>query len=103
MTNLNKTKEEIIYEIVLSLNKGNSCSIQERVRLAIAQYDDLVSKKIITEETEKTKEKECNHDWTYYSTEPTDHYNENGELYYRTKKFCSKCGVTETKMHIMSI
>lgn len=50
MTNLNKNREEIIYELLLSLNNGNSCCADERVELAIAQYDSLVKNKIITEQ-----------------------------------------------------
>ena len=42
---------------------------------------------------------ECNHDWVY-NTDPINYYNENGELCYRTKKHCAKCGATETRMHV---
>ena len=41
MTISNKTKEEIIYELVLSLNKGNSGYAHERVKYAIKQYEEL--------------------------------------------------------------
>jgi hypothetical protein len=43
MTNLNKTKEEIIYELVLSLNKGNCGYSGDRVDMAIRQYNSLVN------------------------------------------------------------
>lgn len=55
MTNLNKTREEIIYELVLSLNKGDSYYClngddgSPRVRLAIAQYNALIENGIIKE------------------------------------------------------
>lgn len=45
---LNKTKEEIIYELVLSLNKGNSGYVDQRVDYAIKQYEQLVKYKILT-------------------------------------------------------
>ena len=54
-TNLGKTKEEIIYELVLSLNKGDSYCAYEygdaspRIELAIAQYNNLKHKGIIIE------------------------------------------------------
>ena len=51
MTNLNKTREEIIYEIVLSLNSGNISYPKERVRIAIDQYNVLVNNGIISEVT----------------------------------------------------
>ena len=49
-TNLGKTKEEIIFELLLSLNKGNSGYIDDRIYKAIEQYDYLVSEGIIVEE-----------------------------------------------------
>ena len=57
MTNLNKTKEEIIFELVLSLNQGDSGYITRssgqtaapRIELAMAQYDALVHNNIIWE------------------------------------------------------
>ena len=55
-TNLNKTKEEIVYELLLSLNNGDSYYVQNdgsampRISLAIAQYNALVEKGIIVEE-----------------------------------------------------
>lgn len=55
MTNLNKTKEEIIFELVLSLNRGDSGYIwngnkaDERINTAIAQYESLVEKGIVKE------------------------------------------------------
>ena len=55
MTNLNKTKEEIILELILSLNQGDSGYITRgstaapRIELAMAQYDALVHNNIIWE------------------------------------------------------
>lgn len=49
-TNLGKTKEEIIYEILLNLNRGNSGCIDSRVKYAIEQYNLLVKQGIIKEE-----------------------------------------------------
>ena len=56
MTNLNKTKEEIIFELVLSLNQGDSgyatgygSSDSPRVNSAIIQYNALVKAGIIKE------------------------------------------------------
>lgn len=43
-------KEEIILKLLASLNAGNSGYVQERVRYAIAQYNELVEKGIIKEE-----------------------------------------------------
>lgn len=51
-TNLGKTKEEIIYEILLSLNTGNSYYVQgeqERIWLAEYQYKKLVKEGVIQE------------------------------------------------------
>ncbi len=57
LTNINnKSKEEIIYELVLSLNIGNSSYITydgkatPRIDLAIAQYEALVEKGVIKED-----------------------------------------------------
>lgn len=50
MTNLNKTKEEIVYELVLSLNKGDSYYVNQRVDVALEQYNKLVEKGIVKEE-----------------------------------------------------
>lgn len=49
MTNLNKTKEEIIYEMVLSLNQGNCRYAEDRVEIAMAQYEELVKEEIVKE------------------------------------------------------
>lgn len=46
-TNLGKTKEEIIYELLISLNRGNSGYVGERVQNAIDQYQKLVRAEII--------------------------------------------------------
>lgn len=46
-------KEDIVLTILASLNAGNSGYIQERVRYAIAQYNELVEKGIIKEEAEQ--------------------------------------------------
>lgn len=63
MTNLNKTKEEIIYELLISLNNGNNGYSNHRLMYAIEQYDQLVNAGIIKEfpledsKTEKDIEK----------------------------------------------
>ena len=81
MTNLNKTREEIIYELVLSLNKGDSYYAVQRIDFAIEQYNALVKNKIVTEL--------CEHDW-----QPT------GQNYPATRQFrCSKCGAVETRQY----
>lgn len=49
MTNIGKTKAEIILELVLSLNRGNSMSSELRVQTAERQYDDMVKRGIIKE------------------------------------------------------
>ena len=41
MEGLNKTKEEIIFELLLSLNKGDGGYIEDRVDHAIKQYKQL--------------------------------------------------------------
>lgn len=51
-TNLDKTKGEIIFELVKSLNNGNSGYIDRRVGYATQQYNELVDAGIITEITE---------------------------------------------------
>ena len=51
MTNMGKTKTEIIFDLVLSMNRGNSGYIYERVDNAIKQYTDLLRLGIIKEET----------------------------------------------------
>lgn len=51
-TNLGKTKEEIIYELLLSLNTGDSYYVkgtEDRVWLAKSQYDRLVDEGVIKE------------------------------------------------------
>ena len=51
-TNIGKTKEEIIYEILLSLNTGDSYYVkgtEDRVRLAKYQYERLVNEGVIEE------------------------------------------------------
>ena len=50
MTNTGKTKAEVILELVVSLNKGNSGYVDERVRYAREQYEELVKCGIIEEE-----------------------------------------------------
>lgn len=55
MTNLNKTREEIIYELLISLNQGNSYFVEmndkatPRIDLAISQYEALLNRGIIIE------------------------------------------------------
>ena len=41
-------REEIIMQLLISLNQGNSGYINERVRYAIEQYDKLVKEGIIS-------------------------------------------------------
>jgi hypothetical protein len=41
-----KTKEEIIYELLISLNQGNCGYIDCRVDYAIRQYEQLIDKVI---------------------------------------------------------
>lgn len=41
MLGTTKTKEEIIYELLLSLNKGNTGYVGDRVEYALEQYRDL--------------------------------------------------------------
>lgn len=51
-TNLRKTKEEIIYELLLSLNTGNSFYAQgeqDRIWFAEYQYKKLVKEGIVQE------------------------------------------------------
>lgn len=87
MTNLHKEKEEIIYELLLSLNNGNTCYVNDRVKLAISQYDELVENSVITEW--------CEHDWELIeqnfapSTSNRDKY----------KWKCSKCGEVEIRQY----
>ncbi len=98
MTNLNKTREEIIYELVLSLNNGNVCYTNDRVMIAIDQYDELVKNGIVEKIDEADsfhsrlaeRQKQCNHDWFPMETIQ----NPIGCV---TKFKCMKCGVTETK------
>lgn len=49
MTNLGKVKAEVILDLVISLNRGNSGYIDERVQYAIEQYDKLVESGVIKE------------------------------------------------------
>jgi len=44
------TKEQIIIELLKSLNMGNSCWYADRVAMAIFQYEQLVKKGIVKEE-----------------------------------------------------
>lgn len=59
MTNLYKTRENIIYELVLSLNKGSSGVLDSRVDTAIQQYNSMVKKGIIVEKDEDDEEDGC--------------------------------------------
>lgn len=49
-TSLGKTNKQIIYELILSLNQGNTSYADYRVNTAIAQYKQLITNKIIIEE-----------------------------------------------------
>ena len=55
MTNIGKTKAEIIFDLVLSMNRGGCGTIADRPYYAIEQYERLVKKGIIVEEA-KTDE-----------------------------------------------
>ena len=46
------TKEETILQLVLSLNRGDTGGVYDRVSFAIAQYDRLVAAGIIKEDKE---------------------------------------------------
>ena len=46
------TKEEIILQLVLSLNRGNCGGAYDRVSYAIAQYERLVAAGVIKENKE---------------------------------------------------
>ena len=46
------TKEEIILQLVLSLNRGNSDGAYDRVGYAVAQYEQMVKRGIIKEDKE---------------------------------------------------
>ena len=51
-TNIGKTKEEIIYELLLSLNTGDSYYVkgtEDRIWLAKHQYERLVNEGVIKE------------------------------------------------------
>ena len=54
MTNTRKTKAEVILELVLSMNRGNSGSIESRPRFAEQQYKELVGRGIIVEKPMST-------------------------------------------------
>ena len=53
MTNTGKTRAEVILELVISMNRGNCGYINERVRYACEQYNELVKRSIIEEEEEE--------------------------------------------------
>ena len=44
------TKEEIILQLVLSLNRGDSGGAYDRVNIAVNQYEKMVARGIIKEE-----------------------------------------------------
>ena len=44
------TKADIILDLVLSLNRGDSLGVESRVQWAERQYDDMVKRGIIMEE-----------------------------------------------------
>ena len=46
-----RTKADIILDLVLSLNRGDSLSAEVRVEYAERQYNDMVARGIIKEET----------------------------------------------------
>lgn len=47
------TKEEIILQLVLSLNRGDSGGALDRVRYATIQYEQMVERGIIKKEESK--------------------------------------------------
>lgn len=47
MTYLDKTKNQIIYELLLSLNEGNVGYVDSRVDYAVQQYEQLRQKGIV--------------------------------------------------------
>ena len=51
MTNIGKTKADIILDLVLSLNRGDCDLPYDRVHIAHKQYEQLVSYGILKEET----------------------------------------------------
>lgn len=53
---LNKSREEIIYELLLSLNQGDSGYYDERVGIAISQYNALIHKGVLPDEDEDEEE-----------------------------------------------
>ena len=64
VTNIGKTKAEIILELVLSLNCGDSMSSEIRVNTAERQYNDMVARGII-------KEVEHEDEYKLTTTEPS--------------------------------
>jgi len=44
---MDKTKEEIIFELLLSINKGGGGALSLNVDVAISQYNKLVEKGVI--------------------------------------------------------
>lgn len=50
MTNLNKTKAELVFEMLLSLNASGRTPHCGNVSIAITQYDMLVKEGIVKEE-----------------------------------------------------
>ena len=60
MTNLNKSKEQIVYELLLSLNNGNNGYSSNRVNGAIEQYEQLIEKGIVVEDSNFINEEKEN-------------------------------------------
>ena len=60
MTNLGKTREEIIYELLLSISKGNVgyYGAKPKVNLATEYYKELEEKGIVYEVEDKLDEKD---------------------------------------------
>ena len=50
IANTGKTKEEIILDLVMSLNRGDCGTIADRPYYAIEQYNRLINKGILEEE-----------------------------------------------------
>ena len=49
MTYLDKTKEQIIFELLISLNNGSYGNFEERLKYTIIQYNQLVEAGIVIE------------------------------------------------------
>lgn len=74
---------------------GNSSYVNDRVELAINQYDNLVEKGIVKEDESPYKkylerQRNCNHDWFPMKTVQMG-------MTCTTEFKCTKCGITEVR------